>query len=198
MEWISMRRISDAKRRRASRALDAVRSKTRVLAQAIRAVDFLAAWCAAADLWKALSCAEALVGTEGDDLTEAARSLREVRAVADPLLAIAPVPGPAVISVECSTSQAARASAWRDAELRWRAARGGLAISAPFGAAADGVLAAPRRRGRPSGFGIRDNADAVEALLRDLACDAGRQGASSARRSRATSSGSAAVRRGKR
>lgn len=111
--------------------LDSLPHKTAVLAGAIAAVDFMAAWCAASDLRKAIEYAEGLATRPGSPVrADAIRRLGDRRAVADPLLAIAPAPSPEAVRERTSGSQHGSHGRWQAEVQRWKAARGG-AIDVP-------------------------------------------------------------------
>src|ERR1043166_1821656 len=93
--------------------LASLQRKAMVLETSIRNVDFLAAWRAANDLSRTLAHAEAIVaaiGSPGLDQRVAA-----ARAVAGPLLAVAPSPSATAVQEAVSKDRHGKRSTW-DAE----------------------------------------------------------------------------------
>lgn len=113
------------------------------LSRSISATNFLCAWSAANELWKALAALEAQVSEDPDAKPQQIRRLGELRSVADPLLALAPRPSPAAIQEVGSKDRTQPRATWDAEERHWTIARGGLAASrAPERATASSESAA--------------------------------------------------------
>ena len=98
-------------------ALASARHHTAQLGRALAAVDYLSAWDAARALRAALQQAEQQISAAPED-AEWARRVAETKQASDPLLAIAPDPGPEVLASAMTDPRA-----WHAAEHRWIAER---------------------------------------------------------------------------
>ena len=106
-------------------ALEAVRDETTALSRAIGAVNFTRALIAGAVLRRALAYAARLAAATGLPASaEAMRRLDEVRAVAEPMLELAPAPLDATDRQTASGAQPVHGG-WLTVARRWKAARGG-------------------------------------------------------------------------
>ena len=106
-------------------ALEVVRNETAALSRAIGAVNFPRALIAGAVLRRALAYAARLAAATGLPANaEAMRRLDEVRAVAEPMLKLAPAPLDATDRQTASGAQPVHGG-WLTVARRWKAARGG-------------------------------------------------------------------------
>ena len=109
-----------------------------MLARAIAAHDFLAAWSAAKVVSKTIAHAEGLAATDTAH-ADVLRRLREVCTATEPLLAQAPSPSPAAIRDATSRRRDATRGQWSVEEQQWKAAR-----LSPEGRPSSGDTGAPR------------------------------------------------------